>query len=125
MIGCGQNTVKTTLERFKEHQTVKNLHRTGHNPISNERDKLNLINMVKKDRRLTASQLALEWCLSSGKQASPSHVQKVLQQHNYMWRPACKNPRLTEKYNKTRLEFAMNYKTGQKKDLGTSYGQMR
>ena len=100
MIGCGQNTVKTTLQRFKEHQTVKNLHRTARNPISNERDERNLINMVKKDLRLTASQLALEWYLSNGKLASPIHVQKVLQQHNSMWRPACKKPRLTEKHNK-------------------------
>ena len=38
--------------------------------------------------------------LSNGKQASPSHVQKVLQQHNYMWRPASKKPRLTEKHKK-------------------------
>ena len=110
MIGCGQNTVKTTLQRYKEHQTVKNLHRTGRNPISNKRDKRNLISMVKKDRRLTAAQLALDWCLSNGKQASPSHVQKVLQQHNNMWRPACKKPRLTEKHKKTRLEFANKLK---------------
>jgi len=106
MIGCGQNTVKTTLQRYKEHQTVKNLHRTGRNPISNKRDKRNLISMVKKDRRLTAAQLALDWCLSNGKQASPSHVQKVLQQHNNMWRPACKKPRLTEKHKKTRLRIS-------------------
>ena len=111
MIGCGQNTVKTTLQRFKEHQTVKKLYRTGRNPISNERDERNLINMVKKDRRLNTSQLALEWCLSNGKLASPIHVQKVLQQHNSMWRPACKKPRLTEKHKKTRLEVLLENKT--------------
>jgi hypothetical protein len=102
------------LHRYNEHKTVKSLHRTRRNPISNERCKRNLICMVKKDRRLTAAQLALDWCLSNGKQASPSHVQKVLQQHNYMWRPPCKKPRLTEKHKKTRQVFANELKDWQK-----------
>ncbi len=75
MIKCSQSTVKTTLLRYKEHKTVKNLHRTGRNPISNERDQRNLINLTKKNRRLSTIDLALEWKLSNGKQASPSHVQ--------------------------------------------------
>jgi transposase len=110
VIGCCQVTVKTTLRRYNEHKTVKSLHRTGRNPISNERYKRNLIFMVKKDRRLTAAQLALDWCLSNGKQASPSHVQKVLQQHNLLWRPASKKPRLTEKHKKTRKVIANKLK---------------
>jgi hypothetical protein len=90
MIKCSQSTVKTTLRRYKELKTVKNLHRTGRNPISNERDQRNLINLRKKNRRLSTIDLALEWKLSNGKQASPSHLQKLLQKHNYMWRPAFK-----------------------------------
>jgi IS30 family transposase len=106
VIGCCQNTVKTTLQRFKKHNTVKSLHRTGRNPISNERDKRNLIDMVKKDPRLPASKLALEWCLSNGKHASPSHVQKVLQQNNCKRHPACTKPRLTNKQHSNAFELS-------------------
>ena len=91
LVKCSQSTVKVTLRRYNEHQTVQNLHRTGRNPISNERDQRALINMTKKNRRSSCAQLALQWKLSNGKQASPSTVQKVLQKHDYMWRPACKN----------------------------------
>ena len=111
MIKCSQSTVKTTLRRYKEHKTVKNLHRTGRNPISNERDQRNLINLTKKNRRLSTIDLALEWKLSNGKQASPSHVQKVLQKHNYMWRPACKKPRLTKRHKHIRFAFSKQFQT--------------
>lgn len=110
LVKCSQSTVKVTLRRYNEHQTVQNLHRTGRNPISNERDQRALINMTKKNRRSSCAQLALQWKLSNGKQASPSTVQKVLQKHDYMWRPACKKPRLTKKQKKTRLEFCNQLK---------------
>ena len=61
VIGCSQNTVTTTLQRYKEHQTIKNLHRTGRNPISNARDQRHLINLVKKNRRFPVHQLAEQW----------------------------------------------------------------
>jgi hypothetical protein len=48
------------LERYKEHKTIKNLHRTGRNSISNVCDERNLIKITKNDRRLTTAQLALQ-----------------------------------------------------------------
>ena len=48
LVKCSQSTVKVTLRRYNEHQTVQNLHRTGRNPISNERDQRALINITKK-----------------------------------------------------------------------------
>ena len=99
LVKCSQSTVKVTLRRYNQHQTVQNLHRTGQNSISNERDQRTLINMTKKNHRSSCAQLALQWRLSNGKQASPSTLQKVLQKHDYMWRPACKKLRLTKKQN--------------------------
>ena len=65
------DVVKTTLNRFKEPQKHKRIHRTGLNPISNHQR--NLITMVKKDCRLATTQLALQWWnFSKGKHASPS-----------------------------------------------------
>ena len=69
LVKCSQSTAKVTLRRYNEHQTVQNLHRTGRNPISNERDQRALINMTKKNSS-SCAQLALQWKLSNGKQAS-------------------------------------------------------
>ena len=43
LVKCSQSTVKVTLRRYNQHQTVQNLHRTGRNPISNERDQMNFV----------------------------------------------------------------------------------
>ena len=66
LVKCSQSTVKVTLRRYNQHQTVQNLHRTGRNPISNERDQRALINMTKKNRRSSCAQVALQWKLSNG-----------------------------------------------------------
>ena len=73
--------------------------------ISTIRDQRSLINAVKKDRRMTSSQLAVEWTLANGKTASAATVRRLLQEHDLMWRPACKKPRLTPNHLKQRLEF--------------------
>ena len=65
---------------------------------------------MKENRRQSSTELANQWQLSSGKQASPRTVRRVLQNHNYLWRSACKKPRLTEIQKKKRLEWSKKFK---------------
>jgi Transposase/DDE superfamily endonuclease len=60
---------------------------------------------------MSSAELAVQWELSSGEKASPRLVRKILQEHNYLWRPACKKPRLNKKQRKTRVEFCKRHKT--------------
>jgi hypothetical protein len=62
-----QKQVTYTIHRYKEHHTVVDLHRSGRKKISTPRDQRSLINAVKKDRRMTSSQLAVEWTLTNGR----------------------------------------------------------
>jgi len=110
-VGCGNGTVSYTLSRYNEHKTVKDLQRSGRKKISTERDQRSLLNLVKKNRKSSSQQLALQWFLSNGKTASPRTVRRVLQEHNYLWRPACKKPRLNSNHIQQRLEFCKTYKS--------------
>ena len=103
--------IHNILQRFKETGSVNDRHRSGRPQISNERDQRHLIRLVKENRRLSSTELANKWTLSSGCVASPRTVRKVLQNHNYLWRSACKKPRLTDMQKKRRLDWCNHYKT--------------
>ena len=53
-MSCAKSTVTYTIQRYKEHHTVVDLHRCGRKKISTPRDQRSLINAVKKDRRMTS-----------------------------------------------------------------------
>jgi transposase len=109
-LGCSPSTVSYTLSKYKCHQTIDNLYRSGRKPISTPRDQRSLLSIVKKSRRTSSQQLALQWKLSSGIIASARTVRRVLFEHDYLWRPACKKPRLTKNHIKQRLAFCQQYK---------------
>lgn len=53
--------------------------------------------------------------LSNNQTAIPSTVRKILQEHDYMLRPACQKPRLTENHVKQRLKFCKEHQTWTKR----------
>ena len=110
-IGCSKSTVSYTLQRYKDHSTVTTLARSGRKKMSTARDKRALIGIVKKNRRLPSHELAAIWYLSNDKKASARTVRRVLQEHDYMWRPAAKKTRLTHDHIKQRIEFCQRHKT--------------
>lgn len=110
-VGCTQPAISYTLKRYNQHKTIRNLSRSGRKKISTPRDQRNLINIVKQNRKLCSQQLSQLWKLSNDKTASPRTVRKVLQDHNYLWRPACKKPRLTKIHKIKRQEFCQRYKS--------------
>lgn len=113
-LGCDQCTVSRTIKRYNEHKTVKDLARSGRKRLSTDRDQRQLIRLVKDNRTLSSTELSKRWTLTNGKTASPRLVRKILQDHDLMWRPAAKKPRLTANNIKQRLEFCKKHKTWSK-----------
>ena len=91
-------------------------HRSGRPPISNARDQRHLIKIMKENRRQSSTELAKQWELSNGKQASARTVRRVLQNQNYLWRSACKKPRLTENQKSNRKIWCNKFKHWTKDD---------
>ena len=89
-VSCAKSTVTYTIQRYKEHHTVVDLHRNGRKKIYTPRDQRSLINAAIKDPRKTSSQLAEEWKLSNGKTASSRTVRRILQEHDLNSRPVSK-----------------------------------
>ena len=77
------STISNILKRYNETGSVKERHRSGRPPISNARDQRHLIKIMKENRRQSSTELAKQWELSNGKQASARTVRRVLQNQNY------------------------------------------
>lgn len=112
---CAKGSITYTLRRYDQHHTIRDLHRVGRRRISTARDQRSLLRMVKKDRTQTSTELARQWMLSNNQTASPRTVRKILQDYDYMWRPACPKPRLTENHVKQRLKFCKEHRTWTKR----------
>ena len=87
-------TVSRTINRYHEYNTIKNLPRPGRPSISNERNELSLIRIVKKNRKLASTDLSRKWQEASCVVNSAQTIRRLLQKHNYMWQAACKKPHL-------------------------------
>ena len=77
-VGCTKGTITYTMKRYNEHETVRDLHRSGRKRLATARDERNLINIVNKNRSKPSSEIAKEWVLSNGKKLSPRLVRKIL-----------------------------------------------
>ncbi|XP_065650435.1 uncharacterized protein LOC136078584 [Hydra vulgaris] len=95
-------TVSRIINQYHEYNTIENIPRPGRPSISNERNEQSLIRIVKKNRKLSSTDLSRKWHEASGDVASAQTIRRVLQKHNYMWRAACKKPRLSKKHQKAR-----------------------
>ena len=46
-VGCTKGTITYTMKRYNEHETVRNLHRSGRKRLATARDERNLISIAK------------------------------------------------------------------------------
>ena len=95
-------TVSRIINRYHEYNTIENLPRPGRPSISKERNERSLIRIVKKNRKLSSNDLTRKWQEASDVVASARTIRRVLQKHNYVWRAACKKPRLSKKNQKAK-----------------------
>ena len=59
-------TVSRIINRYHEYNTIKNLPRPGRPSILNERNECSLIRIVKKNRKLSSTDLSRKWQEASG-----------------------------------------------------------
>ena len=103
-------TVSRIINRYHEYNTIENLPRPGRPSISNERNERSLIRIVKKKKKLSSTDRSRKWQEASGVVNSARTIRRVQQKHNYMWRAACKKPRLSKKHPKARKNWCLAHK---------------
>ena len=114
--GVPKSTANEIVKRFNDTKSIFDRHRSGRPSISTPRDDRNLINMVKKNRRATSTQLSQQWKLSNGRIAHPSTVRRKLLAQNMQYKPAVKKPRLNKRHVLARKEFCNQLKSWSKFD---------
>ena len=107
--GISHSTAQYIYKRYMQHKTLDSLPRSGRPGISNERDRRALVNLVKKNRRLSSNELSLSWQLSNGRRASARTVRRITRNEGFEWKLATKKPRLNKKSKKKRLDFCKRY----------------
>ena len=103
-------TVSRIINRYHEYNTTKDIPLPGRPRISNERNERSLIRILKKNRKLSSTNLSRKWQEASGVVNSARTIRRVLQQHNNMWRAACKKPRLSKNHQKARKNWCLAHK---------------
>lgn len=110
-LGVSVGVVSNTIKRLKETTSYENRPRSGRPRISTPRDDRKLLNLVRKDRKLSSTELAGLWILASGIKASPRTVRSRLFEANYQYKSAVRKPRLTKKHKKARLDFCKRFES--------------
>lgn len=87
-----KSTVGNIIHRNKYEDRIENLPQTGRPKIFVRREERAIVRKVKKDPRVTATQIAIEAEEEFGKKASPSTVRQVLYRENYHGRTARRKP---------------------------------
>jgi len=105
------STVRTILDRYKETGLVKDRYRCGRPKISNDRNNRILIRLMKQNRKLSSTELAKQWIIDGNVLASPRSVRRVLHDNGYVWRSACKKPRLSSKQKIARKKWCKERKS--------------
>ena len=97
--------ITSTLQRLEETSSLENRPRSGRPRISTPRDDRKLLNLVRKNRMMSSTELAALWILASGAKADPRTVRNRLIEANYQYKTAVRKPRLTKKHKQDRLDL--------------------
>ncbi|CAJ0962494.1 unnamed protein product [Ranitomeya imitator] len=102
------STVRSVINKFKEHGTVANLPRCGRKRKIDKRFQRKIVRMLDKESRLTSKQVqaALQ---SKGTTVSTHTIHQRLNEKGLYGRRPRKTPLLTPRHKKARLEFAKTY----------------
>ena len=104
-----KSSVYRICKRWEELHTIECKYQPGRKSFATPRDERQLFRLVREKRTSSSAALAQQWKNSKGQLASARTVRRILQKHNYMWRSACKKPRLNSAQKKKRLEFCNKY----------------
>jgi transposase len=109
-LNIAYSNVARILKRFTETGDIKDRRRSGRPAVTTQRDERLLIRLMKHDRKLSSNALCHKLNNTSGIKVSSRTVRRILHRNNYMWRSACKKPRLSKKQQKARVAWCNQYK---------------
>lgn len=110
LMKISRRKIDYNVKKFKESASLKNKPRTGRPRITTFAEDSKLIVTSKRNRRLTAPELAAEANLLRDKRVSVTTVQRRLREVGLYGRIAARKPFLRAENKKKRLEWARKHK---------------
>src|SRR6185312_3255214 len=104
--GHPKSTIHDTISRYCETGTVTPATRTGRPSILTNRDKRHLEIAVRTNRRQTTKQVHANFVQSTGTAVSESTIKRALYESGYNSRVAARNPLISRKNKKDRIQWA-------------------
>lgn len=105
-LGVSNGCIYNTAKKEKSQIPLRNQPGQGRKMSTTSKEDRYLFNLMKKDRRKTSRQLALEWHLSNGKSISPRTVRRRLFNAGYRSYTVKKKPYRKPNHCSARLKFA-------------------
>ncbi|XP_053946636.1 uncharacterized protein LOC128855611 [Anastrepha ludens] len=102
-------TIRTIVNRFKGETNFESASRCGRPRKLTERERAQVIRKVKRDPKITSSQVAAEVKAEIGKYVHFKTVQRVLHEAGYNSRVARRKPLTSAINQKKRLEYAKEF----------------
>lgn len=109
LVGKSHATVQTVLKNYKTNGSLSSKQRSGRPKIFTPREEVLIERKIKKDPKLTASEIAAELLEETGKSCEANTIRRVLKRKGYHSRTARKKPFISEKNRRKRLEFARSH----------------
>lgn len=109
MMDRSRYTIRSIVHRFKSASSLQSVKRTGRPKALNDRERCQIIRKVKKNPRISSTQIAAEFKEEMGKDIHPITVRRALHEENYNSRVARRKPLISKVNQKKRLAYAMEY----------------
>lgn len=103
-------TICSIVKRFKDSSNLTSRPHTGRPRKLTAREESLLVRKIKRNPKITSSQVSAEIREEIGKEIHPKTVRRTLHRAGYKSRVARKKPLISKANQKKRLEFAKSYK---------------
>ena len=110
-LGISDSTVRYNLRKLNEYGSMDTLPRSGRPRATNERDDRHIVLTCRRNRFLTAPELAIDLANTSGVDVHPSTISRRLADAGLYGRVARHKPRLTAVHKQRRLDWARQHLT--------------
>lgn len=102
-------TIYSIIKRFKNDTDLKSRPHTGRRRKLTNKEERKIVRKIKKDPKITSTQVAAEVLEETGKEIHPKTVRRTLHRAGYSSRIARKKPLISKVNQKKRIEFAKTY----------------
>ncbi|KAL7736041.1 hypothetical protein ACLKA6_003779 [Drosophila palustris] len=102
-------TVRSIIKRFKGASNLQTAKRKGRPSILTDQENSQIVKKIKKDPRITSTQIAAEVKEEFGKDVHPMTIRRVLHEADYNSCVARRKPLISPINQKKRLEFAKEF----------------